>query len=128
LSNRARKLVCVSDLGDPASYLTLQPGADVVDASGESIGTVEHVLADPSVDVFDGIIVDLNPLSTTLRFADADQVDGIFERGVVLKVRLEDLHEPEKNAGTLSATPDDVESSGFEARLRRAWDYISGRY
>jgi uncharacterized protein YrrD len=118
----------MADLGAPTSYLTLEPGADVIDASGESIGKVDHVLADPSVDVFDGIIVDLNPLSTSLRFADADQVDAIYEQGVVLKVRLEDLHEPEKNAGTMRATPDDVDASGFEARLRRAWDYISGRY
>jgi hypothetical protein len=128
LSNWARKLVPVSDLGAPSSYLTLEPGADVVDATGATIGKVDHVLADPSVDVFDGLIVDVSPLPGGLRFADAEQVDGVFERGVVLKVAADDLHEPEKNAGTLKATPDDVDSSGFEARLRRAWDYISGRY
>jgi hypothetical protein len=128
VGGEARTLVGVPDLGAPTSYLTLDPGADVIDASGERIGKVEHVLADPSVDVFDGIIVDLNPLSTSLRFADADQIDGLYERGVVLKVRLEDLHEPEANAGTMRATPDDVAGSGFEDRLRRAWDYISGRY
>ena len=116
------------DLGAPTAYLTLEPGADVIDATGENIGKVDHVLADPSVDVFDGIIVDLNPLSTTLRFADADQIDGIFERGVVLKVNGDELHEPQANPGSMAATPDDVDSSGFQARLRRAWDYISGRY
>lgn len=123
-----RKLVFVADLGAPTSYLTLEPGGDVIDATGERIGKVEHVLADPSVDVFDGIIVDRSPLPGGLRFADAEQIDGLFERGVVLKVRAEDLHEPEPSPATLKATPDDVDSSGFEARLRRAWDYISGRY
>lgn len=108
--------------------MTLEPGADVVDSAGESVGRVDHVLADTSVDVFDGVIVDLNPLSRTLRFADADQIDGIFERGIVLNVGVAELHEPSANAGTISATPDDLDASGFQARLRRAWDYISGRY
>jgi hypothetical protein len=128
LSNSARKLGFVPDLGAPTSYLTLEPGADVVDASGETIGKVDHILAEPAVDVFDGLVVDVSPLPGGLRFADAEQIDGIFESGVVLKVRADALHEPEKQAGTLSASPDDVDTSGFEARLRRAWDYISGRY
>jgi hypothetical protein len=118
----------VPDLGAPTSYLTLEPGADVYDAAGERIGKVEHVLGDASVDVFDGIIVDISAGPGGLRFADADQVDAIYERGTVLKVGRDALHEPTASPGTLSATPDDVDSSGFEARLRRAWDYISGRY
>jgi uncharacterized protein YrrD len=118
----------MDDLGAPISHLVLRPGAPVFDRDGKRVGVVEHVLYDAEVDVFDGIIVDTSPLPGGLRFADADQIDGIFERGVVLNVTREELHEPSENAPALEADPDDVMESPLQARLRRAWDWISGRY
>ena len=47
----------MDDLGQPSSYLTLKPGAPVYSSDGEKLGDVEHVLADPEVDVFDGIVL-----------------------------------------------------------------------
>lgn len=123
-----RILGAMADLGAPISYLVLEKGADVYDSAGTHVGTVHHVLADPDVDIFDGLIVDASGLPGGLRFADAEQVDELYERGVQLKVAGEELHEPTASAAAMEATPDDVAHGEFTRRLRRAWDYISGNY
>jgi hypothetical protein len=117
----------MDDLGDPTSYLTLERGTPVYDASGELIGKVEHVLAAPEEDVFDGLILDVTMGLGGLRFADADQVEEIHEHGVKLKVAVEDLHDPEPNPAVMREDPADTESR-LQGKLRRAWDLISGRY
>lgn len=116
------------DLGPPTSYLALQTGVDVFDAAGERIGVVDHVLAAEDADIFDGLIVDTRPLLGGHRFADADQVGELFERGVLLKVGRDELHEPSENPATVVAEPDDAEQGPLSHRLRRAWDWISGNY
>jgi len=114
------------DLGSPISYLVLARGADVYDVDGAHVGTVDHVLADADADIFDGLIVELRPGAR--RFADADQVAALYERGAVLNVPGSALHEPDRIAATMRATPDDVTEGELHRRLRRAWDYISGNY
>jgi uncharacterized protein YrrD len=122
------------DLGDPASYLTLGAGAPVFSSDGQKLGEVEHVLAEPGADVFDGIVIDASPLPGGHRFVDAPQVDRIYDRGVVLGIdasAAERLPEPSANPAALRATPDDVaedERETLERKLRRAWDRISGNY
>jgi uncharacterized protein YrrD len=116
------------DLGDPVSYLVVAEGTDVVSSDGHTIGTVEHVLADPDADVFDGVIVDTGGGH---RFADADQIQRLHERGVVLAVdarAAERLPEPSANPATMNTGPDDVLPTGLDDKLRRAWDYLSGNY
>ncbi len=64
-------------------------------------------------------------------FADATDVDRLYERGVVLNLdaqAAERLPRPGKNPAAMEADPDDVTESGLEDKLRRAWDYLSGRY
>jgi hypothetical protein len=65
------------------SYQALPKGVPVQASGGEEIGTVEHVLQVPELDVFDGVV-----LKTTggLRFADASQVADITDRYVVLNL------------------------------------------
>ena len=119
------------DLGNPASYLVLEEGTAVLASGGEQIGRVEHVLADADADVFDGVIVDMRSGPGGHRFADAEQIDAIYERGVLLKLDAEaarTLPDPEKNAATLDAGPDDTVPDDMKDKLRRAWDYLSGRY
>ena len=48
------------------SYLTLQAGATVRASNGEKIGTVEHVLADHSANIFDGLVIDTRIDSSAL--------------------------------------------------------------
>jgi hypothetical protein len=122
----------VTDLGSPASYLTLAAGVPVYSSDGQRLGEVEHVLSDPEKDIFDGLVFDASPLPGGHRFVDAPQVDEIYERGVVLTLDAESaaerLHRPDANPATMSASPDDVTESELERKLRRAWDLISGNY
>jgi hypothetical protein len=65
------------------SYQALRKGVPVRASGGEVIGSVEHVLQVPELDVFDGIVL---KTSSGLRFADADQVADITDRFVVLSL------------------------------------------
>ena len=91
---------------------------------------LEHVLADPEVDIFDGIVLDTSVLPGGHRFVDAPLVAEVYERGVALTIgaaAAEDLPQPEANAATIEATPDDVTPDDLGDKLKRAWDVISGK-
>ena len=121
----------MSDLGDPTSYLQIEEGVPVLSSDGQEIGKLEHVLADESADIFDGVIVDTRTGPGGWRFADASQVEAFHVNAVVLKLDAEaaaGLPEPEGNPAVVDAGPDDVEPPTAGDRLRRAWDYISGKY
>jgi hypothetical protein len=121
------------DLGEPSSYLALGRGAAVYSCDGEKIGEVEHVLAVPEKDIFDGIVLDTSVLPGGHRFVDAPEVEEIFDRGVLLKIdrqQAESLPQPGDNPATLEVTPDDLaetEGGELKRKLRRAWDLISGK-
>src|SRR5918999_5935718 len=120
----------MDDLGQPSSYLSLKAGVPVYSCDGERVGEVEHVLAAEDADIFDGLVLDRSVLPGGHRFVDADQVEEIFERGVLLKLdaaAAEALPEPSANPGTLRVDPADAEESRLQEKLRRAWDLISGR-
>lgn len=120
------------DLGETASYLTLEKGARVIASDGEDVGAVEHVLADKDVDVFDGIVFDAQLGPGGWRFADAELVADVYERGVVLTVDAEAaraLPEPTENPGALTSHgEEDAPPSELQRKLQRAWDRISGNY
>lgn len=118
------------DLGDPASYLVLEGGEDVYSCDGKRIGSAEHVVADMEKDIFEGIVIDRSVLSGGHRFVDAEQVEEIFERGVLLKVdaeAAESLPEPTANPQAMRADPGEGVDNPLEQKLRRAWDLISGK-
>ena len=56
------------------SYQAATRGTPVLSSSGTQIGTLEHVLQVPEVDVFDGIVI---ATKDGLRFIDADDVRQI---------------------------------------------------
>lgn len=58
----------------PISYQAAVPGTPVLSSSGTEIGTLEHVLEVPELDVFDGIVI---ATKAGLRFVDADDVQQI---------------------------------------------------
>ena len=116
------------DLGAPGSYMTLTDGVAVYSSDGERLGEVEHVLAEPDKDIFDGIVFE--GLGGH-RFVDASEIDRIHEQGVVLTLDAggaSRLPEPGPNPATMSASPDDTVEGALERKLRRAWDLISGKY
>jgi hypothetical protein len=59
----------------PIAYTALQPGTPVQTSDGHEFATVQAVLVDELVSVFDGIVVQT---AAGTRFVDADQVGSIF--------------------------------------------------
>jgi uncharacterized protein YrrD len=124
----------MEDLGAPASYMTLTEGMPVYSSDGEKLGEIEHVLADEDSAIFDGVVIDRSVLPGGHRFADASQVQSCYERGLVLAVdaaAAEGLPEPSENPAAMEVSGEDfVErewDDELEAKLRRAWDRISGK-
>jgi len=116
------------DLGEPTSYLTLNEGTPVLTCDGERVGTVSHVLADASVDIFDGLVIDTRDGH---RFADAPEVASLHEHGVTLTLdarAVAQLPPPHANPATLGTGPDDTVPEHLHDKLKRAWNLISGDY
>ncbi|OJF10386.1 PRC-barrel domain-containing protein [Couchioplanes caeruleus] len=101
------------DLGAPQSFLVLADGTPVFDRAGDRVGAVEHVLADDGADIFHGLVV---KTADGHRYAAADQVDGIYEHGVIVAVSADRLAEPSEDA---AARTDSVADG-----LRRAWNWL----
>ncbi|GIF06680.1 hypothetical protein [Actinoplanes siamensis] len=94
------------DLGEPVAYLVLREGVPAYAPSGDTFGTVAHVLADEQEDVFHGLVINT---PDGPRVAPAAQVEGLFEKGVIVTGPLEQLPRPEGH-----------QDSG----LKRAWDWL----
>jgi hypothetical protein len=58
----------------PIAYTALQPGTAVQTSDGQQFATVQAVLVDEKVSVFDGIVV---KTAEGPRFVDADLIDSI---------------------------------------------------
>jgi hypothetical protein len=118
-----------SDYGEPASYLTLEEGCDVLSSDGEKVGTVQHVLSDDEEDVFDGIVIDTHLGPGGLHFVDAPQVSECFERAVQLTLpasQVTELPKPTANPAVMESHGVEDSESALQAKLHRAWDVISG--
>jgi hypothetical protein len=59
----------------PIAYTALQPGTSVQTSDGQQFATVQAVLVDEKVSVFDGIVVET---ADGTRFVDADHVGSIY--------------------------------------------------
>lgn len=119
------------DLGLRISYEVLRPGTPVYSADGERIGKVTHVLAAEAEDIFDGVVIGEHVFGEDHRFVDADEVDAIYENGLVLKLRrdeCEDLPKPSANPAVMRDDPAESRADRRRGKLTRAWDLISGNY
>jgi hypothetical protein len=67
----------------PISYEAAARGTPVLSSAGTRIGTLEHVLEVPEVDVFDGIVI---ATSGGLRFIDADHVQEITRSHITCSI------------------------------------------
>jgi ribosomal 30S subunit maturation factor RimM len=112
----------LQDLGDLVAYTAVADGTPVYDRQGRRIGVVEQVMEVGGI--FEGVIVHTHPLPGRHLYADADQVAEIHERGVVLSVTERELHAPGQESWRRRAG---VSDSSLEARLRRAWDWLTGQ-
>jgi hypothetical protein len=71
-------------LGPQVAYLAIKEGTPVYDRSGTRVGVVEHVMDEGGI--FEGVVVHTYPLPGRHLYADADQIDNIHQRGIVLSV------------------------------------------
>jgi hypothetical protein len=67
----------------PVSYQAAVHGSAVLSASGAQIGTLEHVLEIPELDIFDGIVIATHH---GLRFISADLVEVITRSSIRCKL------------------------------------------
>jgi hypothetical protein len=119
------------DLGSPISYEVLEPGTPVYSSDEQQVGTVAHVLAVEDEDVFDGVVISEHLGSGGHRFADADDIAAIYERGMVLKLdraAAENLPEPTANPAVMRDDPGEGAQGALSRKLHRAWDLLSGNY
>lgn len=77
------------DLGHPISYLTLKRGVPVYASDGQLIGRLVKIHHAPEAHIFDGVIIDTKRGPGGRRFVDAPEIEGIYERGVVLTIGAE---------------------------------------
>jgi sporulation protein YlmC with PRC-barrel domain len=115
----------MDDLGDPVSALALEEGVPVYDRGGRRIGVVDQVVMDEVTGIFDGVIVHTLPLPGRHLYAGHEQIGEMREHGVRLSVAREELHELGPSSARARAS-DRTHESPLEARLRRAWDKITG--
>ncbi len=102
----------------PIAYSALDTGIPVLAADGTEIGTVEHVLQDSTIDLFDGIVV---KTSAGLRFVDADVVGRITTGAVHTTLTTADAGALPEPQGTevLDADPEEYEGNGLSAWFGR---------
>jgi hypothetical protein len=121
----------VDDLGSKVSYLVAQHGVPVYSSDEVKLGTVVEVLDAPEADLFDGIIFDTTAhRAGGHKFVDAPEVEGIYERGVLLTIdaaAAAKLAAPEKNPGSITVSADDVAGEPGPSFWQRAWNLLSGK-
>jgi hypothetical protein len=91
--------------GDPVSWLLVEDGWRVVDRDGNRVGSVQEVLGDTGVDIFDGLAVKPGVLGTT-RYVPSERVRGITEGCIELDLDADDferLDEHTESPGTHGA-------------------------
>ena len=72
--------------GHPIAYTALQPGTPVQTSDGYHFATVQAVLVDEKVSVFDGIVVQTEEGA---RFVDADHIASIYTTYVLTTLSRE---------------------------------------
>jgi hypothetical protein len=121
----------MDDLGSKVSYLVAKRGIPVYSSDEVRLGTVVEVLDAPEADLFDGIIFDTTPRKPGgHKFVDAPEVEGIYERGVLLSIdaaAAAKLAKPGKNPGSIEISPDDVAGEPGPSFWQKAWNLLSGK-
>jgi hypothetical protein len=108
--------------GDPVSWLLIEPGWQVIDATGEDVGRVETVTGDPDADIFDGLAIAPGVLARP-KYVPAEQVAAITQGTVSLSVTKAEIDGLAKDVRP-------AESTGTDQSLARrvaSWFGLAGR-
>jgi hypothetical protein len=123
---RAAQMAAYSDpMSDrdatPISYMALEKGTPVLSGNGDEIARVEKVLDDPSLDLFDGIVVETQHGT---RFVDADAVVEITDKYVRTSAKSADELPESSSSAVLKPNEDALtEKDSF---FERALDVTTG--
>jgi uncharacterized protein YrrD len=115
----------IEDLGHPISHLALEEGAAVYDRSGRRVGVVDQVITDKATAIFEGLIVRTFPLPLRHLYANPEHIAELRERGVLLSVDGDALHDVSKASARATGSAKTLESR-LRTILRRGWDWITG--
>jgi hypothetical protein len=78
--------------GEPVAWRVIEPGWDVVDADGNSVGKVDQLTGDVEGDIFDGLTFgDGGTILTRARYVPAEHISSIFRGRVVLDLHADDV-------------------------------------
>lgn len=111
------------DEGLPIAYEVLEGGVPVYASGGEQVGTVDHVIAAPEVDIFHGIVI---RVERSRRFVAADQIVSLHERGVDLGIGAAEVGTLPEPGGAAPAWS--VHEPGIRpSRWKEMVDLLSGR-
>ncbi len=111
------------DEGLPIAYEVLDQDVPVYARGGEQVGTVDHVISAPSLDIFHGIVM---RAEGARRFVAAEQVASLHEHGVDLRIdaaAAAELPEPHGQAPALRFRDPGVKPSRWTHLL----DLVSGK-
>jgi hypothetical protein len=86
-------------VAEPVSWLMIEPGWTVVAADGTEVGTVDEIVGDENVDIFNGLAVATGLLARP-KYVPAERVAEIQDGKVRLDLPAETIehledHEPE---------------------------------
>ena len=112
------------DEGLPIAYGVLEDGIPVYASDGEMVGTVDHVIAAPALDIFHGVVI---RVGSSRRFVAADQIASLHERGVDLRIdaaQAAALSEPDSGAPTWHVNEPGVKPS----RWSHLVDRVTGKH
>jgi hypothetical protein len=107
------------DEGLPIAYQVLDAGVPVYAAGGQLVGTVDHVIAAPELDIFHGIVM---KVAEGRRFVPAGQVASLHEHGVDLTIdeaEAAGLPEPHGAAPVWRDAEPGVKPSGWQHFVNR---------
>ncbi len=91
------------------SYQAAVPGSRVLSASGHQIGTLEHVLEVPQLDLFDGIVIHTR---AGLRYIDPDRIEKITRSYITCSISDDQATELPAPDGPPVYHVDALENSG----------------
>jgi hypothetical protein len=77
-------------MSDPVSWLVIEPGWKVLDSAGEEVGSVEEVVGDSGVDIFNGLAISTGLLGGS-RYVPAEVVGEITEGNVQLRLSADEV-------------------------------------
>ena len=105
------------------SYEVLDKGVPVYSEDGQQVGTVDHVVAAESLDIFHGLVIQT---AGGQRFVEADDVTSLHERGVDLRISADAAAALPQPHG--AAPVERVDKPGVKpSRWREFVDMLSGQ-